>query len=152
MKGILLECGFIWKVFDKHRIRINVKFSGLLGHCGPALMLLAKRLKGFSAYLPPTDQKYSFTRLLSVNATRAFISWELLSPRNIAFPQINIGRKEGFDRNLVEVFAFTGILHLHLLTKHLFEANIRFRANKRFLSSANKTVFTIASWENFEKV
>ena len=80
-RGIINERDFarVWiymkgEVFDKHRIRINVKFSGLLGHCGPALMLLAKRLKGFSAYLPPTDQKYSFTRLLSVNATRAFIS------------------------------------------------------------------------------
>ena len=36
--------------------------SNSLEPCGASVMLLAKRLKGFSAYLPPSnDQKYSFT-------------------------------------------------------------------------------------------
>ena len=67
----------------------------------------------------------------------------------VAFSQINIGRKneDGFDRNLLEVFAFAfsaGILHLPNLTKHLLEANIGFLTltNKRFLSSTKKVRFS----------
>ena len=154
MKGILLECGFIWK----ERFSTSTGSASMWNSLDcwdtvapPALMLLAKRLKGFSAYLPSPLIRSTLSQGCSLLMRLGVLFHENCSPRGILhfLKSTSAGKK---DLTEVEVFAFTGILHLHLLTKHLFEANIRFRANKRFLSSANKTVFTIASWENFEKV
>ena len=101
----------------------------------PADALAAKRLKGFSTDLPPPDQKYS---ICSNTAQGLFQIWWEVRSQGVAFSQINIGRRneDGFDRNLLEVFAFAfsaGILHLPAPWQ-----NICWRQTKDFLHIQTK--------------
>ena len=106
----------------------------------PADALAAKRLKGFSTDLPPPDQKYSFASpsICSNTAQGLFQIWWEVRSQGVAFSQINIGRRneDGFDRNLLEVFAFAfsaGILHLPAPWQ-----NICWRQTKDFLHIQTK--------------